>query len=154
MDNLGCCLFFDAAALWQSREETEEEWSEEVHGWVVSSLRIAILSAVISMDLVHLSKYNAYLCGPPSHPAAKWDVLHNLLLDICNMTGGTKKVFLFPSAFVSFLFFFFSFFFCRVPNFFFVAPDAFGKHSSFWGTKKRARGMSEKVREQLQTNGT
>ncbi len=25
MDNLGCCLFFDAAALWQSREKTEEE---------------------------------------------------------------------------------------------------------------------------------
>jgi hypothetical protein len=107
------------------------------------------------MDLVHLSKYNAYLCCPPSHTAANWDVLHDLLLDVCNMTGGTKKVFLSLSAFVSFFFFFFSFFFfCRVPNFLFVAPDAFGKHSSFWGTKKRARGMSEKVREQLQTNGT
>ncbi len=114
--------------------------SEEVHGWVVSSLRIAVLSAVISMDLVHLSKYNAYLCWPPSHPAANWDVLHNLLLYVCNMTGGTKKVFLSPSEFVSFLFFFLSFFFCRVPNFLVVAPDAFGKHSSFWGTKKKSKG--------------
>ncbi len=151
MDNLGCCLFLTLLHFGSHEKKQRRKRSEEVQGWVVSSLRIAVLSAVISMDLVHLSKYNAYLCWPPSHPAAKWDVLHNLLLDICNMTGRTKKVFLFPSAFVSFFFFFF---FCRVPNFFFVAPDDFGKHSSFWGTKQRARGMSEKVREQLQTNGT